>query len=108
MRLNFGEWLPDLADQGNPGAIEAKNVIPSADGYRPLLSLTTTTDALDSVCIGGISARASNGTIYNYAGSTNSLWELRSGVWTARLNHYYESQVSALALAGIAADVVFS
>jgi hypothetical protein len=104
-RLSFTEWLPDLADQENPGSTEALNVIPSPDGFRPLLSLTTITDALDSVCIGGISVISNTGTIYNYAGSTNSLYELRNGFWINRLNHFYTATPGALSLTGVNATV---
>lgn len=106
MKIGFGEWMPDVADQGNP-AVEAKNVIPSPDGYRPLLALATSSDALDSVCIGAISVQASNGTIYSYAGSTNNLYELRSGVWTNRLNYYFTSQVGSLKLSGSTPNYIF-
>jgi hypothetical protein len=36
---SFGEWLPDLNDLGNPGVIEALNVLPIEDGYEPYLPL---------------------------------------------------------------------
>lgn len=108
MRLLFAEWLPDLADQDNPGATEALNVIPSIDGYRPFMSLSPISDAIDSVCLGGISAVARDGTIYNYAGSTDSLYELRSGLWVARLNHYYNATPGTLNLAGATADTVLT
>jgi hypothetical protein len=44
--IPFGEWLPDLADQGNPGSTEAKNVAPSIDGYRQLPSVNVATNAV--------------------------------------------------------------
>jgi len=31
----FGEWLPDMPELNNPGAIEALNVIPAEGGYVP-------------------------------------------------------------------------
>ena len=40
MSLPFGEWLPDRADKGNPGATEAKNVLPDTDGFRHMLGVT--------------------------------------------------------------------
>ncbi len=108
MKIPFGEWLPDLGDQNNPGATEAKNVLVSPDGYRPLMSLSISSDALDSTCIGAIAALANDGTIYNYAGSTNSLYELVSGVWTSRLNAYYTAVPSTLDLDGSIADYTAS
>lgn len=37
--LPFGEWLPDLGENENPGLVEAKNVIASAEGYEPIKNL---------------------------------------------------------------------
>lgn len=106
--IKFGEWLPDFADNENPGANEAKNVIPAVDGYDPLPAHAPVSNALDSICLGGISAVASDGVIYNYSGSLKTLYELRQEVWTARLDHYYSATPGVLTLTGIAADVVFS
>jgi hypothetical protein len=33
--IEFGEWLPDLPEVDNPGAVEALNVIPSEGCYTP-------------------------------------------------------------------------
>ena len=39
--LQFGEWLPDLGEVGNPGLVTATNVIPTATGYGQVLGLAT-------------------------------------------------------------------
>lgn len=80
--IPFGEWLPDLAVYQNPGATEAKNVIPAVDGYKPLPALSVTSSALDSACRGMFSARANDGASYNYAGSGTKLYQLNVGTWT--------------------------
>lgn len=108
MRLGFDEWLPDFGYLRNPGTTEAKNVLPSPDGYQPLLSLATITDAIDSTCLGAISVIAKDGSIYTYAGSKNSLYELDGVAWKGRLNHYFTSQTSDIGLTGASANVVFS
>ena len=46
MLIPFGDWLPDLAEFGNPGSLTAKNVIPAKESYRPFPSLSATSDAL--------------------------------------------------------------
>jgi hypothetical protein len=38
--LPFGEWLPDLGENENPGLVEAKNVIARPGGYEPIKDLT--------------------------------------------------------------------
>lgn len=82
MAIPFAEWLPDFADRDNPGATEAKNVVPTVDGYDELKQLSTSSTALDSACIGGFSAIARDGSIHNFAGSTTGLFRLISDTWT--------------------------
>ena len=111
MNVLFGEWLPDLADHRNPGVTEAKNVIPSLDGYRALNGLQINSTTLDSVAVGGISVKAGDGAIYNYAGSQYTLWELVSTVWTRRSSSgavYYEAAPSDLKLVGTTGFVVIT
>lgn len=40
VEVPFGEWLPDMPELDNPGAIEALNVIPSEGGYVPFQQLS--------------------------------------------------------------------
>lgn len=82
--INFGEWLPDIAVFNNPGATEAKNVVPGIDGYKQLLALQVSSSALDAVCKGAIAAQKSDGVSYNYAGNTSKLYELVDSTWTDR------------------------
>ena len=82
MTLPFGEWLPDLAAKGNPGATEAKNVIPSVDGYVQFQSLLQQSTALNTACLGAVSLKSSAGVSYNYAGTGTKLYELSSQTWT--------------------------
>jgi len=81
MKLPFGEWLPDLPDFENPGAITAKNCIPQLKSYRSLKGLQSFTDALTTACIGSVWARANNGDIFNFAGDASSLYSLSSSSW---------------------------
>lgn len=83
MKIQLGEWLPDLGDTNNPGALIAHNVIPSADGYRPFPSLQTiSTGALNAYARGAISIKSSGGTSYVYAGSASKLYVLSTAAWT--------------------------
>jgi len=80
--IEFAEWLPDLPELNNPGATEAKNVRPYVRGYLPLNRLVTDTDAIDSVCKGGIAVRANDDTTFNIVGDASKLYSLSGGVHT--------------------------
>ena len=74
--IPIGAWQPDLPDFENPGALEAKNVIPDAAGYRPLPALVaagTLFGAMDARVQGAILARGHGGTIANFAGTAGKL-----------------------------------
>lgn len=75
----FGEWMPDLPAYENPGALIARNVIPQLRSYRGLNSLSSFTNALGNVCLGTFWAQADDGTIFNFAGDTDTLYELSAG-----------------------------
>jgi hypothetical protein len=82
MKVPFGEFLPDLGSQSNPGSLVATNVIPAVDGYRQLLGLTTFTNALGAYCRGAIAVKGSDGSVYNYAGDATKLYLLTSATWS--------------------------
>lgn len=82
--IPFGEWLPDLADQNNPGSTEAKNVTPSIDGFRQLPSLNAASSAVNAYVRGAIAAQANDANVYNYAGTGSKLYELVGQTWTDR------------------------
>ena len=77
--IPFGEWLPDLPEYENPGALIATNVIPQLQSYRGLNDLSSFTNALANVCLGTFWAQAADGTVFNFAGDINSLYELSGG-----------------------------
>jgi hypothetical protein len=74
--LPFGEWLPDLADYRNPGCTNALNVIPAADGFRPMPDKTVQSDALDATALGAFAARDTSGNVSVYAGDATKLYAL--------------------------------
>lgn len=79
IQLPFGEWLPDLPANQNPGALIAKNVLPQINSYRSLKSLSSFTDALVSACVGAIWAHDENNVVFNFAGDSASLYQLTGG-----------------------------
>ena len=77
----FGPWMPDLPEYANPGATEAKNVIPAERSYLPLPDLSAATDALTARSRGATAAQDSSGNTFMYAGDATKLYEVRtSGV----------------------------
>lgn len=80
--IPFGEFMPDRPDAQN-GANEAKNVIPVADGYRPLKAATSYgSNGLGARVQGAVSAQDATGIAYNYAGDVSALYALQSATWT--------------------------
>ena len=83
--IEFGEWLPDLPEHQNPGALIALNVVPQLRSYRGLNSLSSFSNALANVCLGAFWAQDDNNVVFNFAGDTDNLYELVGGVtWTNR------------------------
>ena len=79
----FGEWLPDLPDLENPGALLAKNCIPRAKSYLQLNSLASFSSALTGAALGAVWVQGSDNTIYNFAGDATKLYRLDGGItWT--------------------------
>lgn len=84
MRLPFGRWMPDRPPHDNPGVIDAKNVIHGAGFYRPVPALAAYSDPLPARCRGIIAARRTDGTVFNFVGTANGLFEQTSLGWTDR------------------------
>jgi hypothetical protein len=82
--IPIGAWQPDLPDFENPGALEARNVVPDAAGYRPLPTLVATGNAMAARVQGAILARGQGGTIANFAGDATKLykWDNAGVSWT--------------------------
>lgn len=82
-QLEFGPFLPDVPPIGNPGLLQARNVIPHAKGYGPFKSPS---DAgfgpLEARPRGFISGRDSSGISFLHAGTSDKLWRVASNVWT--------------------------
>lgn len=80
--IEFGPWMPDRGILGNPGVLEAKNVIPRKDHYGPANSLTSISTALDSRARGGIAVRDRDGDVFVVAGDRTKLYTLLSGTFS--------------------------
>lgn len=84
MLVPIGEFLPDLPALGNPGALEAKNVIPKDRSYGPLRSLQDYSAAIGGRCIGYFTARSLAGTTTVFAATATKIYSLTgsSTSWT--------------------------
>ncbi len=80
--IPVGEWLPDLPEFANRGALVAKNVVPDSVGYLPLPSLEEAYNALVERAQGHIAVKRTNGAVINYAGDAKYLYRLDSASWT--------------------------
>ena len=81
--IELGEWLPDLPPLENPGALEARNVIPLLTSYKSLNDLSSFTNALSNPALGALWFQASDNTIFNFAGDITALYRLDGNTtWT--------------------------
>ena len=78
--LQFGDFLPDLAADGNPGLTVARNVLPrSSSSYGPMAGLSAYSSALTARCQGAISVTDNSGNANVFAGDVSKLYRLVSG-----------------------------
>lgn len=76
--IPYGEFLPDLPDFENPGALLAKNCIPKATSYSELRNVNPTTNALTTKPLGSFWARSSGDIVNAFAGDTAKLYKLNN------------------------------
>ena len=76
--INFGEFLPDQPALNNPGATEAKNVIPAATGYRCFKDLSALSGAATNKILGMFSGKDDSGNAALYAGDSGKLYKMNA------------------------------
>ena len=76
--IQFGEWLPDQSDLGNSGVLEAKNVLPSQRGYKPVKGISTISNAADNYLRGMFATRKQDNTVQLFAGDSAKLYKYAS------------------------------
>lgn len=84
MIIDFGKWEPDLPNVRAPHLRVASGVLPLVDGYEPFPSLSVTSNALTSACLGATTARDIDQAVHMYAGTSTTLEELEGFTWTDR------------------------
>lgn len=82
-RLPFPAYLPDQLPRDV--LTRAVNVLPAADGYRPVKSLTSISDPLQATFRGGAAFISTDGTAYLLAGTANGLERFSGGDWSTLL-----------------------
>lgn len=83
--IEFGEWLPDLAEHNNPGAVEALNVIPGEGGYVPFRDLSLISGlTLPAAANSGIQMLDRSGSPHLYAGTAEGIYQRVSSGFTQR------------------------
>jgi len=74
----ISELLPDQPALDNPGVLQAKNVIPYANAYRPVRDLIGNTDPLLGPCCGAAILQNTSANVFNYAADATDIY-IRSG-----------------------------
>lgn len=82
-RLPFPAYLPDQLPRNV--LTQAINVLPAADGYRPVKALAAISTPLQATFKGGGAFISSTGTTYLIAGTANGLERYSGGGWTTLL-----------------------
>lgn len=81
MRLQFGEWTPDVTPLAS-AVVEAKNVTPYVDGYRPLRDVSAKTGALASACVGAAWFTDEANVPQTFAGTAAKLYKRSGDAWS--------------------------
>ena len=78
-----GHWHPDAQAINGPLMLEAVNVLPTPQGFRPLRSPTAVSEALPGECRGAATVVKTDGAGRSYAGTQTGLYTLAADVsWT--------------------------
>lgn len=83
VRITFPAYLPDQLPRNV--LTVANNVLPAADGYRPVKSLANISTPLQASFRGGAAFISTGGTTYLLAGTANGLERYSGGDWTTLL-----------------------
>lgn len=83
-RYAWPAYLPDQLPRDNV-LVEASNVLPTENGYRPVKAFAAISDALPDTFNGGGAFVSSSGTAYLIAGTVSTLDHYTAGSWTSLL-----------------------
>lgn len=94
--VEFGEWLPDMPELDNPGAVEALNVIPGEGGYVPFKQLSPIDGlTLPEKAVSGIRLYNRGDDAQLYVGTLTGLYTKQAAamakVYTTPFTLFYEN-----------------
>ena len=76
--IPFGPFEPDRSEYATSAMTSMKNALPVADGWGPMPSLDTYSNALPSTCYGAAYIRDTAGNFSIYAGTQTGLYKLNT------------------------------
>lgn len=76
--IPWGPWRPDASGVNVPVLEEARNVIPSIQGFKPVRAPIASSNALDEPCAGTATIRLDDGSSASFAGTKGQLYKLSS------------------------------
>ena len=79
--FEFGEWLPDLGDFDNAGALRVENCISEGNRYRPFKQFQQFSDALGDECKGAFAYRDAAGNVTIFAATKTAIYKLNNTSW---------------------------
>ncbi|GAA0729983.1 hypothetical protein [Sphingomonas japonica] len=82
-RVTWPAYLPDQIARDNLNV--AVNVLPAANGYRPVKSVAAISEPLSATFRGGAAFISTDGTAYLLAGTANGLERYSAGAWSVLL-----------------------
>jgi hypothetical protein len=77
----FGEWLPDLGNFDNSGALIMKNVICEGDRYKPFPEQNIGSEAVPAMVKGGFAYRDASGNITIFCATREAIYKLDGTAW---------------------------
>ncbi len=88
VNIPFGEWLPDIGELDNPGALEALNVVPIPGGYKPWRSFDASNSFKVATAVrGGLLYYERDGTVAILAGAADGIYQRNGLAFTKRYNY---------------------
>jgi hypothetical protein len=80
--IELPEWLPDRADVSTPGVPIARNLLPTADGYKSIRDLSAIdVTPLPGFCNGALRGRTQAGASFLMAGTISDLYDMVDNDW---------------------------
>jgi len=81
--IKIGEWLPDRPENNNPGSNNVLNVTVEGEDYKPFKNFQATSNAVSTASriFGALSFIDDSGTVFNFSGNQNELFQQSGSSW---------------------------